>query len=95
MDAAAWSSLPLSLLLSVSMVDAPVLVSDKQYTDRSGLGALARFAAFAKPERPSHRFFFATLDLRLPTGMVWVYWGNGSVEDCTKSKYYLRAFIAT
>jgi hypothetical protein len=70
MDAAAWSSLPLSLLLSVSMVNALVLVSNKQYTNQSGLGVLACFATFAKPECPLHHFFFATLDLQLPTGMV-------------------------
>jgi hypothetical protein len=80
MDAAAWSSLPLPLLLSVSIVDASVLVSDKEYTDLSGLGALARFT---KPEQPSSRFFLASLDLRLLTGMVLGKWGDRGVEEHT------------
>jgi hypothetical protein len=71
-----------SLAAAVSMVDASVLVSDKIYTNLSGLGAPYRFA---KPECPSCRFLFATLDLWLLQGMVWVYWGKGSVEEHTIS----------
>ena len=89
MDTAAWSSLPLQLLLSVSTFEASVSLSDKQYTDPSGLGALARFA---KLDCPWGRFFFALLDLWLRTGMVWVYQG-GRAEGHMKLHYNLRVFI--
>jgi len=69
------------------MVDASVWPSDKQYTEPSGLEALAHFA---KPDCPSRCLFLAALDLQLTTGMVWVYLGNGSVEGHTKLKYNLR-----
>src|SRR6266699_3728103 len=82
MGAAVWLSLPLLLLLSVSIVDASVLVSDKLYTDLSGLGALAHFA---KLKCPLHRFFFVTLAFWLLTGIVCVYWGNGSMKGHTNS----------
>jgi hypothetical protein len=48
-DAAAPSSLPPSMLLSVSIVEASVLLSDKQKTDPSGLELLARFEKLECP----------------------------------------------
>jgi len=69
MGTAALSSLPLSLLLSVPMVDASALLSDKQYTDLSGLGARACIEKPVTPVCPWRRFF-AFLDLQLLTGMV-------------------------
>jgi hypothetical protein len=76
--AASWLFLSLPLLLSVAMVDVSLLLFDRQYTELSGLGALARVA---NPVCPWHRFSFASLDLRLLAGMVcWSIWG---MESCT------------
>jgi hypothetical protein len=67
MVVAARPSLPPSLLLSVPIVDVSVLLSDKQYTDPSVLGALA---GFTKPVCPCFRLFLAFLDLRFRAGML-------------------------
>ena len=85
MGVAAWSSLSPPLLLPVPMVDASVLLSNKQYTELLVLGALA---CFAKPECPWCRFFFAFLDLQFRIGMVWVYRGNGRVEGHIRFKAF-------
>jgi hypothetical protein len=88
MGAATWLSLPPLLLLSVPMIEALELLSDKEYTDPSGLGVLA---CFEKPACPWRRLFLAALDLQFLTGMVQMYRGSVSIEGHTN----IRVFIAT